>query len=261
MLSPALDRRAQYLVAGSTVISAAESSDFEENVDEAQGSGIEGEEYDSANETAPIPRVRLDSFLGLDWDEDDENNVNSPSLSCRVTIPRGFSGRYSAGCAYPSSLTHDNSAAPGEDSPLLHKKISFSASTPAHLGQAHDVKGDPASRQVESFAQQSYLTIHSPLPQRRLSTTSSSEAVIYNFGGKSTFGQTVSSLSRSESIAHRLILARPALQFNSNSSWHRDAIGTTGLRLLWLGRRDLVNNHLWVPCLLYVRSLDCTVQF
>lgn len=204
-LSP-LDRRAQYLIAGSTVISASETSDFEDDDEEALRGRTEEEDYDSFNDNAVNPRSRPDSFVGeLDWDEGYENNDRA-SHSHAVTIPRNVPGRHRS--RRESRLPHDIVVAPREDSPLLHKKVSFS---PPHPNQKQDVKGDSTGQQ--SLAEQSYLTVPLSLPHRRLSTTSarSSKNVVYNYGGKSTFGQTVFSLSR-------------FIVYMSNTSWLSSSI-------------------------------------
>ncbi|PPQ89588.1 hypothetical protein CVT25_012333 [Psilocybe cyanescens] len=186
-------RRAQYLVAASTVASSSDTSDLEydnEDDEEAQGSFRIGEEdsdfEDQGLDGTPTaePRARDDSFIGqLSWDEEydsprqallreqaailSERHLRQPLSSHRLQLPP--SG--------PSSVR--------EDTPLLNKKVSFSAlPRPYRTVDAAFPAKDllPAASFEEGTS----------VSRRRLSTSSSaSKGVHRHWGGQSTFGQTL----------------------------------------------------------------------
>ncbi|CAA7266602.1 unnamed protein product [Cyclocybe aegerita] len=196
-------RRAQYLVAGSTVASASETSDVEEDDEECQFDSRrrfatgEDEDYDSADEndltdlTSPA-RDRDDSFIGqLDWDED----YDSPRQSVRrEQAARAARGGRSHEARSPLGI-HVSSPTHREDTPLLTKKPSKISFAPSSHPQ-HIHGGPPATKDTLIVpSMPSYNATLAPPPplSRRLSSSSalSAKSGRYHFGGRSTFGQTL----------------------------------------------------------------------
>ncbi|KAF9015332.1 transmembrane amino acid transporter protein-domain-containing protein [Cyathus striatus] len=179
-------RRAQYLVAGSTVASASETSDFEDDEESRIGDlGEEDEDEDSVINQHAI-RSRDDSFIGqLDWDEEHDAPERTGTAIPPGRFPRRARDRLQPAASYGTSSSPILDVAPREDSPLLQRKISFT--TPPHprhsAGVSHNHKDDVPTP---------YLAVP-PTLQRRPSalSTKSGRSVKYTYGGQSTFGQTL----------------------------------------------------------------------
>ncbi|KDR85164.1 hypothetical protein GALMADRAFT_233828 [Galerina marginata CBS 339.88] len=191
-------RRAQYLVAGSTVASSSDAaSDLEEDDEEAQSrvSRINDEEdYDSEDEVEGLgipthSRPRDDSFVGqLNWDEDD--------ASSREPIPREQTMLFEGRLHVPRSYENRGSQPRGnarqrEDTPLLAKKVSFSTlPVPKRTLDGDLLAKDPSSLSLGGPSYQAIAPISGR--GRRFSTTSvASVKGSRQWGGQSTFGQTL----------------------------------------------------------------------
>ena len=169
------DRRSQFLVAGSNVPSNSEASDFEDD-EEAQIQNrrqrfLDEDDFED-NETLHAA-IRDNSFVAqLNWDEDDDQ------------VPKRISRREGILPANTNKVAGTLHTVT-EQTALLAKtsRISFSSlPRPAvHDSQAHSLGDGP-----------SYQTATSP-PIRRMSSTSvrSASGLNHNFGGQSTYGQTV----------------------------------------------------------------------
>ncbi|TFK40992.1 transmembrane amino acid transporter protein-domain-containing protein [Crucibulum laeve] len=184
-------RRAQYLVAGSTVASASESSDFEDNDDEeAQFGESYDEDHDELfGDSLPTPRPRTDSFVGqLEWDEEEDTSDRAG-----VSVPPGRVLHAPQRPSLPHSARErliQQAGTAHENTPLLQKKVSFT--TPPHPRHP----GWPGLTQKDSPVQPTgdqsqLLTV--ALSHRRPSivSTKSARSGRYNYGGHSTFGQTL----------------------------------------------------------------------
>jgi len=204
------DRRAQYLVAGSTV-AASDASEFEGNDDEENRLHTEVffDDESSVLRTRPsLASIREDAFIGqLSWDDEDEANV--PFRAALSTPPIVISRPTSQPGSYhsrrPVPLAPPNVR---ETTPLLGKRISFT--TPPR-----------PVRQTEYLAP---LEDHRALAVRRASTTSVASskgpAPTRHFGGRSTFGQTVGP----QSVALMMLTYLLALQLHCHSPGHRYAL-------------------------------------
>ena len=168
----------------------------------------ESEAEEDVLSSTPTRTSRADSFIGqLDWDEDYDSPrrfmrrehtarpvdrfLQVPSFTSQGSpIPQSIVG---SPARPPSALA---GRSPREETPLLHKKpsrVSFSKPFRPHVTQ----DGPPATKDSPSPSP-GIPSYHATAPAltRRLSGTSlaSSKGVRYNFGGRSTFGQTVSFL-------------------------------------------------------------------
>ncbi|KAH9486763.1 Vacuolar amino acid transporter 1 [Psilocybe cubensis] len=184
-------RRAQYLVAGSTVASS-DASDLEyddEDDEEAQRSfRLENEDSDVEDQELDAtpsgePRGRDDSFIGqLNWDEEDNESTRHASLREQTSI---LSDRR---LRQPLSIQRLQLSGPSnvrEDTPLLAKKVSFSA-LPRPYRTVEP--GFPA----KDLLPQTSVDEVSSASRRRLSTSSAASKGLHRqWGGQSTFGQTL----------------------------------------------------------------------
>lgn len=192
-----IDRRAQYLVAGSTVASSSDASDLDYDDDddddydeEAQRRPFQiGErEFEVEDPGTPTTQQRDDSFIGqLEWDDEDSNSARDilrrehtalvSERSRRLQVPTSLQTQSPSNLAPPSEFR--------EDTPLLTKKVSFSAFPRPYHGLSAVATGSSLPVAQEE----------APAPFRRRFSTSSgtSKATQRNWGGQSTFGQTVRS--------------------------------------------------------------------
>ncbi|KAJ7619383.1 transmembrane amino acid transporter protein-domain-containing protein [Roridomyces roridus] len=160
-------RRAQYLVAGSAVASVSDESADPFDDEEADIGGQEEEEEEQAAHPArPSSDV---GFIGeFDWDE---TPVEEEPTTPRANLP--FSRK-----AFPSPRTQSSERT--ERTPLLRKSISFTKL--------------PHPRRPSTAANNDSLAIPghtiSSATLRRPSAAST-RSMKYNYGGQSTFGQTL----------------------------------------------------------------------
>lgn len=171
-----LDRRAQYFVAGATV-AASESETFSDDDDIETGLN-EDEDEEALSEQGDLqtPRTHDDFIDEFQWDEEDESSERAQTSY--PELPQTNRERQKL-------LTAKPPAGPvREDTPLLRKTISFS--TIPHPRRQSTPSGVIRPLYLSSSEQAPRPT----LPRRR-SSTSSSKSGKYNYGGKSTFGQTV----------------------------------------------------------------------
>jgi len=232
------DRRAQYLVAGSTV-AASDASEFDGNDDEESRLHAEVFFDDEQNvlRTRPsLASIREDAFIGqLSWDDEDEANVpfRAALSSTPITISRPTPQPRSYSPRRPGPQTPPNVR---ETTPLLGKRISFT--TPPR-----------PVRQIEHLAPPDD---HHALAVRRASTTSiassKAPAPTRHFGGRSTFGQTV----RFPFIALMALMPLLALQLDCHSLGHRNAFRAPCVRVCWVDWGDRPNHQLWVRRMLHV---------
>ncbi|KAJ7886674.1 transmembrane amino acid transporter protein-domain-containing protein [Mycena leptocephala] len=169
-------RRAQYLVAGSTVASVSDNSDpFS---DEEAGFGfidqdIEEELIEEAADAGGSPQ-ESDGIIGqFDWDDMHSETSESPTTP-RATLP--FSRKVPA----PPDLRPPEITERTERTPLLRKTISFT--------------NTPHPRRASTAANDSLavpLAGPSSFPARRRSSAASARSMRYSYGGQSTFGQTL----------------------------------------------------------------------
>ncbi|KAF7373238.1 Aa-trans domain-containing protein [Mycena sanguinolenta] len=167
-------RRAQYLVAGSTVASLSDNSDpFS---DEEAGLGFIDQDIDEEDIEEVDLRQESDGFIGqFDWDDIPSEPAETPTtprpnlpFSRRVPVPPGVR---------PESNEHDERT---ERTPLLRKTISFTDTPhPRHT---------PSTAANDSLA---VPLVGSPGRPRRRSSAASARSIKYNYGGQSTFGQTL----------------------------------------------------------------------
>lgn len=183
----------------STSISTIDPS-FNENDEEAQYPRPVFFDDDDESDVNPrqvggatsSPRLRVDSFFGeFDWDD-----AQSES--------RPFNHQLS-GPASPLSWGSQPNRPhrTQEDSPLLRKGVP--SSTP-HLHKRPSIATN-AAENLPQINENDYLTIshtgaiaaqhssHEPPALVRRTSALSARSVTYNYGGKSTFGQTVSTMA------------------------------------------------------------------
>ena len=224
----------------------------------------ESEAEEEVLSSTPTRTSRADSFIGqLDWDEDYDSPrrfmrrehtarpvdrfLQVPSFTSQGSpIPQSIVG---SPARPPSALA---GRSPREETPLLHKKpsrVSFSKPFRPHVTQ----DGPPATKDSPSPSP-GIPSYHATAPalSRRLSGTSlaSSKGVRYNFGGRSTFGQTVSFLC--VLVLRTLRLLTSALQLHCYPFGHWHAFRAVGVRLLWLGNGHSFNYFLWFHRMLHV---------
>jgi vesicular inhibitory amino acid transporter len=171
------DRRAQYLVAGSTVVSATDLSESLDDDEEAGISPIEervDEEFDehaAADDRTPRPQ---DDFISqFEWDdiEQEPPMVSDPKSS-------------------PSSPFLTPTAAVHETTPLLRRAVSFS------LPHGHRRTSDlPAIKNLSRPLHDHVPSGVAPISRCRRLSSSSVKSLEHNYRGQSTFGQTVYSLN------------------------------------------------------------------
>ncbi|KAK6977041.1 aa-trans domain-containing protein [Favolaschia claudopus] len=155
-------RRAQYLVAGSTVASVSDDSDPLD--DEEAGFGAIEEEEDII-EAERSPPESSDGFIGqFDWDEDALDTPTTP----KAALP--FSRKIS-----PSPGPRERNET--ERTPLLRKTISFTKT--------------PVPRRASANNNEYLAVPHAGPSLRRRSSAASARSMKYNYGGQSTFGQTL----------------------------------------------------------------------
>ncbi|KAF8898555.1 transmembrane amino acid transporter protein-domain-containing protein [Infundibulicybe gibba] len=173
-------RRSQYLVADYTVASASDTSDFDDN-DEEAGIFSRDDSDDDFEDDQPTPRPRDESFVGqLDWDEDLEPTERPQPRGTVLHFPRRTPALSSA----PSGLSQERRA--DEHTPLLPKINIFPTTPNPHQGStSRPVQHD----QYQTPGQTGNLTV--PATIQRRSSATSMKSIKYNYGGKSTFGQTL----------------------------------------------------------------------
>ncbi|KAG6842515.1 hypothetical protein C0991_000041 [Blastosporella zonata] len=168
-------RRSQYFVAGSQVTGASDAETFSDE-DFEEGDEETGP-FDAEDITPPVQGDDLDHF---GWEAEDDNSDRQAANFAQPPRPSRQRG--------PQFITPRNLRHPRETTPLLRKAISFSTpqhpsrlSTPAVAeGPTKVVSQDPAMDLVQH-----------PHSQYRRFSGSSAKSVKYNYGGKSTFGQTL----------------------------------------------------------------------
>ncbi|KAJ7157928.1 transmembrane amino acid transporter protein-domain-containing protein [Mycena crocata] len=165
-------RRVQYLVAGSTVASVSDNSDpFS---DEEAGVGFFDQDIEEEDlEPAIASSHESEGFIGqFDWD--DTPTEETPTAP-RPTLP------FSRKIAPPTGPRPAERPERTERTPLLRKTISFT-----------DI---PHPRRTSTAANDT-LTVPVAGPSgfaagRRRSSAASARSMKYNYGGQSTFGQTL----------------------------------------------------------------------
>jgi len=176
------DRRAQYLVAGSTVVSASDQSESLDD-EEACISPIEERVDEELDEDVDDQsRIPHHDFIGqFEWDDDMEPES---SEHLKAAVPKLF---ISPPPESPFLTPVAKTAEVHETTPLLRPAISFSL--PPHDRRT----SDPPPLIVKDSIGPLYDHVPSsaaPLSRRRFSG-SSSKGVECSHGGQSTFGQTV----------------------------------------------------------------------
>ncbi|KAJ7500945.1 transmembrane amino acid transporter protein-domain-containing protein [Mycena galericulata] len=162
-------RRAQYLVAGSAVASVSDESDpFSE-----EEAGIGYEDIEEEVDEQPVSSQESHGFIGqFDWD--DVPSEEDPATP-RATLP--FSRRVAPPASIRPTERPTERPERNERTPLLRKTISFT-----------DV---PHPRRTSTAANDT-LTVPLPAPSlRRRSSAASARSMKHNYGGQSTFGQTL----------------------------------------------------------------------
>ncbi|KAJ7762013.1 transmembrane amino acid transporter protein-domain-containing protein [Mycena maculata] len=166
-------RRAQYLVAGSTVASVSDDSDPFSDEEAATGFVDEIEEEDvewPANATGSSQES--DGIIGeFDWDDLPSEGTSEDPTTPRPTLP--FSRRV----APPQGTRPTERPERNERTPLLRKTISFT-----------DV---PHPRRTSTAANDTLTVPVVGTALRRRSSAASARSMKHNYGGQSTFGQTL----------------------------------------------------------------------
>lgn len=244
---PTSDRRAQYLVAGSTVASnsdvsalAGDDDDDEEaqnpvtrafRFDEEQG---DSDEEDIEGVTSGSPRPRENSFVNqIQWDED-YDAVRPSAWQQRQRRERRphtvIQEAHHPETEYGTRPTVTAQAPSSEQTPLL-RKVSFSVvASPRRISEtptpdrANLAPGGAQYQSPNAFA------------RRRFSGSAVGGAPVF-VRGHSTFGQTVSSLSTLRFVrGPGAKLCFSAFQFNRDPAWGGDAVRAFGICLCWVGR-------------------------
>ena len=176
------DRRAQYLVAGSTVASVSDGSDPVGDEEAGWNEGDDEEIFDDEEDDAVTPHARQDDFISqFDWDEPSEA-MGQPSMTegSSPTTPLAMPfTRRDQRLTVPGSP----SRRVGESTPLL-RKVSFSTAPHPHR-TPQPVGLDAGSLSPEE------LPRHPARPILRRGSSNSLAAKSIKHGGQSTFGQTV----------------------------------------------------------------------
>ncbi|KAF8140795.1 transmembrane amino acid transporter protein-domain-containing protein [Mycena galopus ATCC 62051] len=169
-------RRAQFLVAGSTVASLSDTSDpFS---DEEAGLGFVDQDIEEEDiEEIDASPQESDGFIGeFDWD--DIIPSETPTTP-RATLP--FSRKIPGPPGLPPpERTEEQNDARTERTPLLRKTISFT--------------NTPHPRRTSTAAPNDTLAVPLASPSgrpRRRSSVASIRSMKHNYGGQSTFGQTL----------------------------------------------------------------------
>lgn len=207
-LTDFVDRRAQYLVAGSTIVSASEAEVFEdEEEDEEAHLGYfdehdEDNYYDSDDDDDSADTTPRDDFVSqLQWDEDipssdsDALPAGQPQVSASLPASRRMfnprSKKENTLKPMPLSWGANRDTKPQETTPLLSKKISFGVPSQAPRRLSTTTKYGGQERGLD-FNAPCHAT------QRRLSnvsvarsTRSVTRSIKHTHVGRSTFGQTV----------------------------------------------------------------------
>jgi hypothetical protein len=232
-----IDRRSQYLSVGTeaSLVSSAEFPISSSVEDEESHIGVieeedilEEERDEEPTATTPRPRnQRGESFVdGLNWDENvpDPDTVETPATfeawrrvfpASRTRKPRSpVSSSRGSDVARSSVSGPATTGGADENTPLIRKSVSFS-----HLQRPERM--DSTSTMTQSrFAGQ----ISPPSkPLLRRGSTASVKSGTINYGGKSTFGQSVG-LCTWYFVNNYLTFSFPiALQFYCNFARHRHA--------------------------------------
>jgi hypothetical protein len=204
----------------------------------------------SVDQTVRRPLSRYDSVF--EWDDLEPEPLQREDRD--IYEPRSFlpSRRTAQSPRINPPIPVPETHRAHEKTPLLRKTVSFSNA----VGQSRDAA--TANNTVFRHTSLSPRPLFHPPPIRRRSSSGSARTLQYNYGGKSTFGQTVilflllfSPRTRTYSIN------AIALQFNSHPTWNWYAFRTTCLCLFWLDWRHASNCILWIFNLLYVRFNRC----
>ena len=191
------DRRTQYLVAGSSV---APTSETEDEAEDEETGFRRGPLYDSDEEEADViadsrTRHRQDSFVAnFDWDEEGEGEPSQLQTSVSPS-PRPLlsSRRFDTGnTIQPGTVIRSGEVKSpiqelprNETSPLLSRKSSSV--------QERFAIQDSAAKSYGTPSHDPNLLSPPPMLRRRSSAAShKSHLQQYSFGGKSTYGQSVS---------------------------------------------------------------------
>ncbi|KAK7465722.1 hypothetical protein VKT23_005693 [Stygiomarasmius scandens] len=166
-------RRAQYLVAGSTVASASEDSE-EAPSDEESASNPFDRFEDDLIEDDHTPIAQDDSFVDqFQWDALDSASVAPVSTSLSPA-------------QYRPHPVHEAT----EGTPLLKPKVSF---PPSPIPRRTSTISDQTGRSQVSHLEERRYTSSDELQRRPLMrrASTSSKSGKHHFGGQSTFGQTL----------------------------------------------------------------------
>ncbi|KAJ7743332.1 transmembrane amino acid transporter protein-domain-containing protein [Mycena metata] len=175
-------RRAQYLVAGSTVASVSDDSDPFSDEEAVLGFAEQDNIEEVIEEEAANASSDAEGFIGeFDWDDMPSERAESPTTP-RATLPFSRKVLPSPGPRPFNERNDSERTARNERTPLLRKTISFT-----------DV---PHPRRTSTAANDTLAvplagSSNGPAALRRRSSAASARSMKYNYGGQSTFGQTL----------------------------------------------------------------------
>jgi solute carrier family 32 (vesicular inhibitory amino acid transporter) len=207
-----VDRRSQYLVAGAIVPSTADLEEYSDASDSLVTPTQTRNDVNADVEAAsgePASRYQDRNSDIFEWDDSEPEAETVPrgrqDTVHHATHPlRGRIGRLA------SSGPHTARMSAGERTPLLRKAISLSAAAhPRHRSASRDAGSD-------HLGSDSLGAKAAPLSRQR--SVSSIRDLKHNYGGQSTFGQTVIiALSSCEAC---FIDFLTAVQLNCNTTWN-----------------------------------------
>ncbi|KAF8078445.1 transmembrane amino acid transporter protein-domain-containing protein [Lyophyllum atratum] len=172
-------RRAQYFVAGSQVTAASDTETFSDDEEDDRHLGERDDEIELPNDGDAIPTSQDDFADQLNWEAEDDTSER-PSTYLHPLRTNWGRDRQTPGIRRTEGRAQ-------ETTPLLRKAISFSA-VPHPRRQSTSATTSGAAE--VAFESAVHLAKRPTLPRRR-SSASSSKSGQYNYGGKSTFGQTL----------------------------------------------------------------------
>lgn len=184
VLTPPSDRRAQYLVAGSALCAASDTSEtLGDDDEESNISPIQEDDVDDVEDNDRTPS--RDDFIGeFNWDGlEPEISTIRPAADV-AELPLSVPPPVRPIISPASSLGTSPVIPPGdnENTPLLRKALSFSNAPHPRRVSAHAPEA-----QVPAIS----LSGQTPAPLLRRRSSASGKSIRYQYRGQSTFGQTV----------------------------------------------------------------------